>query len=477
MKSDLPLRKIKSMKILLWRYFALFTVILVAVVSLVCYGVLSNAYSAQAKNHITSVGNNLTAVVDGQINMPPEDVVRIMNSYAASEGIEAFLVGFSGEAYIATADTPDDWDAVVSDMQNRVNGWTLTRAVIYHEGNMLNYASCLIYNGRQCYLLVRYSLSILVSSVRSMQIYIIIIAAVAIVLSFIISYILAQRISRPIKNMSATAARMAEGDYSVNFASAEYQEIAQLSDTLNYAKDEIKKSEDFQKELLANVSHDLRTPLTMIKAYASMIEEISGNDPVKRSKHLHVIIDEADRLTGLVNDILNASKVSAGLSELNKKVFNLTEFIYSIMNKFEYLQQTSGYKFFVDIDADMYTLADEEKIGQVVYNLISNAVNYTGEDKSVYVSLKYIPEQNRIRFAVRDTGKGISEEEINHIWDRYYRSKDMHTRPVKGTGLGLNIVKIILQAHSFDFGVNSEEGKGSTFYVDFPEVSSRPDNV
>lgn len=465
------------MKILLWRYFALFTVILVAVVSLVCYGVLSSAYSTQAKNHITSIGNNLTAVVDGKTEMQMGDVGGIMNGYAISEGIEAFVVGLGGDAYIATAEAPSDWNDIVCKMNEKVNGWTARRAVVYNDGNMLNYTSCVIFNGRQCYLLVRYPLTIILSSVRSMQFYILIIAAVAIVVSFIISYMLAQRISRPIKNMSATAARMAEGDYSVKFASAEYQEIAQLSDTLNYAKDEMKKSEDFQKELLANVSHDLRTPLTMIKAYASMIEEISGNDPVKRSQHLHVIIDEADRLTGLVNDILNASKVSAGLSELNKKVFNLTEFIYGIMNKFDYLQQTSGYKFFVDIDADMYTLADEEKIGQVIYNLISNAVNYTGADKCVYVSLKYLPEENRIRFAVRDTGKGISEEEREHIWDRYYRSKDMHTRPVKGTGLGLNIVKIILQAHSFDFGVKSEEGKGSTFYVDFPEVSSQPEVI
>ena len=214
----------------------------------------------------------------------------------------------------------------------------------------------------------------------------------------------------------------------------------------------------------------------MIKAYASMVKEISGDDPGKRNKHLQVIIDESDRLTGLVNDILNASKVSAGLSELNKKVFNLTDFIYGIMNKFDYLQETAGYKFYVDIDPNLYTLADEEKIYQVIYNLVSNAVNYTGADKCVYVSLKDCPEQSRIKFAVRDTGQGISDEEKEHIWDRYYRSKDAHARPVKGTGLGLNIVKIILQAHNFNFGVNSKEGEGSTFYVDFPEVSSTPDN-
>ena len=463
------------MQVLLWRYFAIFTVLIVAVVSIVCFGTLNSAYSNQARDRITTIGTGITEFVkrNPDSNALPAITGAIM-SYVFSDGVNVYIIDETGDAEFLTNDLPSDWDGIVDEMNETVNGWTENRQVIYSSGSMLNYVSCVTFNDAQCYLLVRYPMYIMQESVRSMQIYIIIIAAVAIVVAFIISYVLAQRISRPIRNISETATRMAKGDYSVQFASAEFEEIAQLSESLNYAKDEIKKSDDFQKELLANVSHDLRTPLTMIKAYASMVKEISGDDPVKRNKHLQVIIDESDRLTGLVNDILNASKVSAGLSELNKKVFNLTDFIYGIMNKFDYLQETSGYKFFVDIDPNLYTLADEEKIYQVIYNLISNAVNYTGADKCVYVSLKDCPEQHRIKFAVRDTGKGISDEEKEHIWDRYYRSKDAHARPVKGTGLGLNIVKIILQAHNFDFGVNSVKGEGSTLYVDFPEVSSNP---
>ena len=475
MKHKFPL-KIKSMQVLLWRYFTLFAVLVIAVVSVVCFGILGSAYSTQAQERITTIGTGLSRFVDGKSSDFKGEVSGEMNRYAFAEGVDTFLVGLNGEAFIYTSEPTDDWDEIFSDVNSTVNGWMEGRAVVYSSGTMLNYVSCVTFNGKQCYLLVRYPMYIMQKSVSNMQIYIIVIAAVAIIVAFIISYVLSQRISRPIRNISDTATRMAKGDYSVQFASAEFEEIAQLSESLNYAKDEIKKSDDFQKELLANVSHDLRTPLTMIKAYASMIQEISGNDPEKRNKHLQVIIDESDRLTGLVNDILNASKVSAGLSELNKKVFNLTEFLYGIMNKFEYLQETADYKFFVDIDPNLYTLADEEKIYQVIYNLVSNAVNYTGEDKCIYVSLKDCPEQSRIKFSVRDTGKGISDEEKEHIWDRYYRSKDAHARPVKGTGLGLNIVKIILQAHNFDFGVNSVKGEGSLFYVDFPEVSSDPEN-
>ena len=201
-----------------------------------------------------------------------------------------------------------------------------------------------------------------------------------------------------------------------------------------------------------------------------MIREISGNNPEKRDKHLQVIIDEADRLTGLVNDVLNVSKVNSTLNQINPKVFNLTEFVYGIINKFEYLQETQGYSFMVDIDANLYTRADEEKISQVIYNLLGNAVNYTGEEKTVYISLKKDLAGDRITLKIRDTGKGISKEDLPEIWNRYYRVNETHSRPVKGTGLGLNIVKIILQNHKFDFGVDSELGKGSTFWVDFPEV-------
>lgn len=140
------------------------------------------------------------------------------------------------------------------------------------------------------------------------------------------------------------------------------------------------------------------------------------------------------------------------------------------MKKFEYLRDMQGYNFMIDIDPDLYTCADEEKIGQVLYNLISNAVNYTGEDKKVFVSLKHDEASGRIKFKVRDTGKGISKEDLPAIWNRYYRVKENHARPVKGTGLGLSIVKTILEKHSFDFGADSELGKGSEFWVDFPEV-------
>ena len=219
--------------------------------------------------------------------------------------------------------------------------------------------------------------------------------------------------------------------------------------------------------MLTNDTPELKTPLTMIKAYASMIQEISGDNPEKRTKHTQVIIDESDRLTSLVNDILNLSKIRSGMDTLKLTTFNLSEFVHTVLERFDYLTETKGYTITRDIEDELYTEADMEKIEQVVYNLVGNAVNYTGDDKVIRVGLHR--EGKAIRFTVGDTGKGIPPEELETIWDRYYSSAETHKRPIKGTGLGLSIVKTILLKHGFDFGVESEVGKGSTFYVLFPE--------
>ena len=204
----------------------------------------------------------------------------------------------------------------------------------------------------------------------------------------------------------------------------------------------------------------------MIKAYAEMIIEFAGENKEKRDKSARIIIDEADRLASLVSDVLDLSKIRSGIQKLDLQQLDLWQYLKEVLTRFNYLTETQGYIFETDIDKGLYTVADQQKIGQVLYNLIGNAVNYTGEDKRVTVQLK--KENGVIRFSVADTGKGIKKEELADIWDRYYRSSEAHKRPVRGTGLGLSIVKTILERHQFVFGVDSEQGHGSTFYVIFP---------
>ena len=288
------------------------------------------------------------------------------------------------------------------------------------------------------------------------------------ILSFVVTSAVAGWFTNPISQMTKKARRLAEGDFSVDFDGRNYgKEMVELAEALNFARDELSKTDRMQKELIANVSHDFKTPLTMIKGYASMILEISGENPQKREKHARIIIDESDRLASLVNDVLNLSKISSGMVELEHRKLDMSTFIYEILERFSYLRETKGYQFIAEIDEGLVTTADEGKIGQVLYNLIGNAVNYTGEDKKVYVRLKK-EEDNTFRFSVTDTGSGIKPEEMANIWDRYYRSSEFHKRPVQGPGLGLSIVKHGAACHHAEIEMESEEGKGTCITIVFP---------
>ena len=292
-----------------------------------------------------------------------------------------------------------------------------------------------------------------------------IISIVVVVLAFAIALIIASSLSSPLTNMTSTAKKLAGGDFNVEFDANGYAEIAELSDTLNHMKEELKKTGVLQRELLANVTHDLKTPLTMVKAYAEMIKDISGDVKEKRDKHAQVIIDEADRLTMLVNDILNLSKVQSDMDALSLGKVDLSALTLKVIDRFSSFSESNGYTIKSEIAPGVCAEVDAQKIEQVIYNLIGNAINYTGEDKTVSVYLSR--EGDKATLEVVDTGKGIAEDQMETIWEKYYRASDTHKRPVKGTGLGLSIVKAILDAHGLKYGVISKKNEGSNFFVQF----------
>lgn len=291
-----------------------------------------------------------------------------------------------------------------------------------------------------------------------------------------ISIMISSHIANPLVKISRNADKLITGNFSMKVKGNEYDEVATLTENLNAASNEIAKTETLRKDLMANVSHDLRTPLTMIKAYAEMIRDLSGDNPEKREKHLQVIIDETDRLTLLVSDILNLSKLESGVSTVNCTVFDFSVHLEDLMNRFSMLDDMKDYQVLPEIEPDIMICADRQKLEQVVYNLVNNAINYIGEDRQVRVRL-FRKDGSTARFEVADKGVGIPEEQIPYIWDRYYKvdRSENHKRTVKGTGLGLSIVKGILINHGFEYGCNSKVGEGSCFWFEFglPETEKK----
>lgn len=322
------------------------------------------------------------------------------------------------------------------------------------------------------YLLLNTSLEPLESTVDILRVQMLQVSLAMLALAFGISIFLSSLVATPIVRITRSAEKLAQGDYNVKFNGRGYTETEQLAETLNYASNEITKIDTMRRDLMANISHDLRTPLTMVKAYAEMIRDLSGDDPVKRDEHLDIIIEESDRLAALVNDIMDLTKLENGSTELHKEPFCVGSRLKEIMTRYKLLSERDGYKFYVSTNEEAWGEADLIKFDQIIYNLVNNAVNYSGEEKTVYVTEVCTPK--KIQISVTDTGDGISKELMPLIFDRYYRA-EKHKREVIGTGLGLSIVKQIFILHGFKFGVKSEEGIGSTFWFEMDRIEKPKD--
>lgn len=481
-------KRFHSINFILWATFLAFAAFIILITWVFQSTLLQVFFNAQTQRDVTAIGRK---ICDDLQRMDPfaqdSEYVNFYIRRVQNENPSAQIFVLNGEGDIlypvyteeeeeyTVSDPPtaSEFTAARGELEKNpeAKGVTLQKQdgdyiFLVKIGSM---ADPVLSESTDAYLYIDYSTEIASMALGTMRVQLIMISIIVIFLALVLSGLLSIRLTKPITRITRAAKRMATGDFSVNFKGEySYTEMDDLAETLDYAKEEIGKSDELQKEVLANVTHDLKTPLTMIKSYACMIQEISGDNPEKRAKHTQVIIDETDRLTSLVNDILNLSKIRSGMDTLKITNFNLSEFVHTVCERFDYLTETQGYTLERDIEDELYTDADMEKIEQVIYNLIGNAVNYTGEDKKIRVGLKR-EAGGVLRLSVTDTGKGIPPEQIKNIWDRYYRSSETHKRPIRGTGLGLSIVKTILQKHNFLFGVESEVGKGSTFYVLFPE--------
>lgn len=282
---------------------------------------------------------------------------------------------------------------------------------------------------------------------------------IMIFLSIILAYIIAKAVSKPIEDLNDSAKLLAKGEYHTKFSGEGYREIHELSHTLNYTASELSKVEELRRELMANISHDLRTPLALIYSYAELMHDF----PEEINKEqTDMIMKETSRLSSLVEDIFNLSQLETGNMELNISKYNLSESIKNTINSVAEFVKNEGFNIYFEKEEDVYVNGDEVKINQAFYNLLINAIHYSGDSKEIIV--RQIVKNNKVRIEIEDFGIGIEKENMSKIWNRYYKTDNSHRRSIIGTGLGLSIVKKIMDLHGLDYGVESELGKGSIFW-------------
>lgn len=286
-----------------------------------------------------------------------------------------------------------------------------------------------------------------------------IVTVILILISLVITYYFSRAFTRPILKINEAAARMAGGNLSVRLEIESEDELGMLSATINELSVQLQKIEQLRKELIANVSHEFRTPLSLVKGYAETIRDVTGDMPEKRNKQLNIILEEADRLKDMVDDTLKLSQMQSEYFKLEVSSFDITAVVGNIRNRFTYIFEEKGIHLeMAEFPSGILVSGDEARIEQVLYNFVNNACNHTAKDGIIRIEIS--ESADNVKIEVIDNGKGIPEVELPYIWDRFYKvSADS-----KGTGLGLAIAKKILEAHGSSYGVESESGKGSDFW-------------
>lgn len=319
--------------------------------------------------------------------------------------------------------------------------------------------------GQRLFVMLNSEISPVNATVNTLNKILIVVTILLIFFALVLATVISMRVTKPIVKLTAEAKKLAKEDYNAKFDEKGYREVADLSEALEHAKEELMRVDVLRRELIANISHDLRTPLTMIGGYSEMMRDIPGeNNP----ENAQIIIDEAKRLSSLVNDVLDISQLESGTGNIKFTCFNLTESVKEMLGRFSKMCEKNGYTLDFFYDEYAYVVSDEKRITQVIYNLVTNAMTHTGPEKDIKVIQR--TKGDKVRIEVIDSGEGIEPEKLPLIWDRYYKVDKVHKRPTTGSGLGLSIVKTIMEQTGGSYGVTSALGQGSMFYIELERV-------
>jgi len=322
------------------------------------------------------------------------------------------------------------------------------------------------------YILIRLPMQSIKDSVDITNTFIQYVGIGVILLGIIIAYFFSNYITKPIKELSTIAERMAELDFNAKYKGKDKGELGLLGNSMNYmsgklqdnisnlkaANIELKKDiehkiqiDELRTDFLSNVSHELKTPIALIQGYSEGLKEGISDDPESMNFYCDVIIDEANKMNNMVKKLLTLNQIEFGNEQLVMDRFDITELISSIVNANEIRANQNNIKMLFEQTEPVYVWSDEYKIEEVITNYISNAINHCDFEKKIII--KTIKKENCVRVSVFNTGKNIPKEDINNVWIKFYKVDKARTREYGGNGIGLSIVKAILDSYDKECGV------------------------
>ena len=292
-----------------------------------------------------------------------------------------------------------------------------------------------------------------------------------------VGYYLARNLAVPISHLTETAESLARGELGARVNSPEVPvELNRLAKSFNIMAERLQAYVHELRSFVANASHELRTPLTSIKLRVESLRDGALDDPSVADRFLAEIESEVDRLSCMVNEMLDLSRIEVGLTEEQRVPVRLAQIVEDVYATFLARTQRAEIEFTRRVDASVHpVIGDEEQLRRMLYNLVDNAIKYTPHNGQVEIVLERLGKEQLSRLVIRDSGFGITEKQLPHIFERFYRVEATRPRygPPQGTGLGLAIAKSIVENHGGTISVSSQVGVGTTFVVDFPASEAR----
>ena len=332
--------------------------------------------------------------------------------------------------------------------------YTVGRAVVSDRGNKIGYVFAS-------------TPAQIISELLSDIVKIFLIAAIfALLLSSVVIYVFTSILARPLRQMSAAAKSFGRGDFTARISYHSKDEVGELALSFNQMADSLSELETMRKNFIANVSHELKTPMTSIGGFIDGI--LDGTIPKDQQNHyLKIVSDEVVRLSRLVRAMLDVAKIEAGDTTLNIAPFNISDTIFTTLFSFEKVIEDKS----IDVRGlsemkKIMVLGDKDLIHQVVYNLIDNAIKFCNKDG--YIEFNSKIELGKCLVYVRNSGNGLTREEVNHVFDRFYKTDKSRGLDKNGVGLGLHIVKSIIDMHGGEITVGSLHGEYTEFIFSLP---------
>lgn len=496
----------KSIKMKLFMTLSIAIVTIILFLIILNNFVLETFYLYSKQKDLINVYNNInTYYTDQDANV---DLELELEKVATNNNFDIIIKSNKGINVYTSSKDFSSTIGTINEIESTVSSWFSPKTILYKNDKILvrkiqdskNGLSYILLSGNldNGYVLyIRIPVSSIRESVKISNNFFYLIGGLAIIIGGIVVLIISRKFTKPIVDLNHMAKKMAKLDFSQKYRITDTDdEINELGKNMNTVSDKLEvtikqlketnielekdieqksKIDEMRKQFISDVSHELKTPIAIIQGYAEGLKENVNTDEQSRDYYAEVILDEANKMDKLVKQLLELMKLEYGKREFNNQKFNIVELVNEVIRKSNVMYEEKNIKVEVGAINPTYVFADDFYIEQVVTNYFTNAIKHVKEvsgEKKIKFSIKANKQTKKVRISVHNTGDRIDEEDLNRIWNRFYKVDSSRNRADGGSGIGLSLVKAIMTNYENSYGAfNTDNGVEFFFELDLAEIN------